>query len=75
MQAGNLPDVVWPNKFYHPYEPDGFSMAAFLDANTRPPREYPPCGPRGPASQLASPFCWQSSIHHSMGTFPIVLTF
>jgi len=37
-QAKNVPGFVWPNKFYHPFEPEGFSMRTFLDANMKPPK-------------------------------------
>lgn len=32
-QKGNLDRWVWPNEYYHPYEPKGFSMKELIDAN------------------------------------------
>uniref|UniRef100_A0A061RP57 Transmembrane protein n=1 Tax=Tetraselmis sp. GSL018 TaxID=582737 RepID=A0A061RP57_9CHLO len=35
VQAKNLPGFVWPNAFYHPFQPEGYSMRQFLEANMK----------------------------------------
>ncbi len=40
IQRQNYPNVVFPGEVYHPFKPNGFSMAQFLAANSNSPLYY-----------------------------------